>query len=367
MQCPKCGFENIPGRDECLVCSSSMTSKTADESVYPTRAKDRSLWDRISWQFEHRIPETQTQRIADRSNALRSQAAQSARGISSSVTPTFNTWRETLQNIRLNRIRFPRFSLRQWGLVSISVIPGLGHIFALKKNRLGILIILTAIGMLLTAVLSYRTSLADYMIVSVVGLSMYSVWCVYVRFWLDSGDDRSTYQISAGVGLMVLALYLSIYAALVLILSPRYMQVRLMADPFIPRLERGDTTLIRRHTRLKRGDLIYREVHAGALTPGYIVGVPGERIDIAERVYINGVPVGRVIYPEAVNVNKTIVLKKDEYWVTPADNLDWFDTPDILAGFCTVNPSEVLGKVIAIIGPPGRRQVFETDDTSEGR
>lgn len=364
MQCPKCGFENIPGRDECLVCSSSLAAKPADESVYPARAKDRSLWDRISWRMDRQAQVPQVQRLVERSNEMNSQAAKHARGISSGVTPTFNTWRETLRNIRLNRMRFPRFTLLQWGQMGISVIPGLGHIFILKKNSLGALIIIATIAMLMTAVLSYKTSLADYMIFLTVGLSMYSVWCVCVRFWLDSRDDRSVYQISIGVALMVLALYLSIYAALMLIISPRYMFVRLMADPHIPRLERGDTTLIRRHTKINRGDLIYREVHEGALTPGYIVGIPGERIDIGQRVSVNGVPFGRVIFPGTEEISKTVILKKDEYWVTPADNLDWFETPEMLIDFCTVNPSEVLGRVIAITGPPERRQIFNSGDQS---
>ncbi|MHB1455454.1 MAG: S26 family signal peptidase [Armatimonadota bacterium] len=367
MQCPKCGFENIPGREDCLVCSSSMTPEAAEESLYPKRAKDRSLWERITWWLERRNPAPRIQQPADRPNQVRTGEPRSLRGILTGAMPTFDAWGNMRRNIEIRRVRFPRLSIRQIGQLMASAIPGLGHMLVLKNRRRGILILLVTIVMILIAILSYQTGLSNLMVVLIVGLSMYSVWCVYVRFWIDSGDDRNSYQISLGVGLLVLAIYLSTYFTLMMVLSSFYLLVRLQVDPHFPQLADGDTTLVIRHTQLKRGDIIYRIVHGDALTPGQIVGLPGDRIDIGQRVAINGVPMGRVIYPLATGVEKSLILKGDQYWVTPADNLEWFDTPDILAGFCTIHQRDVWGRVIAITGPPERRRRFVRVETSEGR
>lgn len=343
MQCPKCGFENIPGREDCVVCSAGLVARQAAESVHPPRAKDRSIRQRIGWRLQ-----------SDR------RAAAARRRLNDVRPHVPNLGQVADRAVHSFDVAIPRFRARDVWLMFISVVPGLGYV-SVGNGLLGWSILVSAVVSLILAAAAYNTYFADLFVYSVIAMSMFSVWSTIMRLRGHHGGYVRQATFGFGLGLMVVSAYLMTYVILASALRPVVLTVSLGTEPHMAPLAQGDALLLLMHGPLHRGDMVVRIVHGDALTPGPVVGMPGDRIDVLDRIYVNGHAVGRLILPMAARdptETVTRVLARDEYCLLPADNLDWFITPAALADFCIAKRSDIWGRVAAITGPAPRRRLL---------
>jgi hypothetical protein len=339
MQCPSCGFENIPGRESCAVCSMALATGRAGESLLPPRGRDRSFWQKLRWSIG------------------RSPGWMSASGRLRSFRVGMTQTRDTM------RASSPLgwIGLREVGLLLQSVVPGFGHQYVLGDARIGRVLSLSAVIALGAAVLVYRTPLADMLVAGVIMLSMYSVY-VAVDKIMPTGREGARQMNRIAVGLLILATYLGTYWLLVMALYPLAMMVDIQAQPAGRTLVAGDRLLLWRHTTYRRGDIVAGTGVTGMPNAGRILGMPGDCIEARDRVYVNGVPTDIVIpyvpphdqEVPAVSVGE-VTLGKDEYWVMPvveaAGNLQ------TVAETGVVLRADIWGRAVLIMNPPYRRSI----------
>ncbi|MCX6376334.1 MAG: hypothetical protein NTU88_09945 [Armatimonadetes bacterium] len=258
--------------------------------------------------------------------------------------------------------------LRETGLLLLSVVPGFGHRYVLGDARIGRLLSLSAVAALGAAVLAYRTPLADMLVAGVIMLSMYSVY-VAVDKLMPMGREDARQMNRIAVGLLILATYLGTYWLLVVALHPLAMMVDIQAQPAGRTMAVGDRLLLWRHTTYRRGDIVAGTGGTGTPNAGPILGMPGDRIEVRDRVYVKGVPTDIVIPyapphdQEAPAVSGVeVTLGKDEYWIMPvvqvAGNLQ------LVAEAGVVRRADIWGKVVLITNPPARRSIVSR--VSEG-
>lgn len=336
MRCPSCGFENMPGRESCCVCSAALSSGAGTQSVLPPRAKDRSRWERLTWPLTN--------------------------------SPTWAGIRLRVGSTQVRRptIRWPTivpgFSLREAGLALLSVIPGLGHIYVCRIPRMGRLLLLGTLAALAAAVLLYRTPLADALVYGIIVLSMFSVWATVDRLWLQRTETLQRSRQRLGIALMVVAAYLGTYTVARIAVSPVLTVVTITGQLRTEAAARGDVLVIRRTEGLRRGDFVVGgSTWAGenTLIAGPIVGLPGDRVELRERVYVNGVPTS-ILTPAAPNTSYGPVattLGPGQYWVLPTVFWDQYDAGAFLnAGL--IAHSDIWGRAVATIDPPSRRRLM---------
>lgn len=194
MQCPSCGFENVPGNEQCVVCSASLASGHASESVLPPRAKDRSVRQRLSY-------------------ALRAgETALWLKGGLSRLRPSFN-------------IDLPVWEVEAWHIV-ISIVPGVGFILITGRWVPGLAQLAAAAVAVAAAYAFWGTPLATAAMSIALGLSMFSVFLVADRRWGTS--ERGPNAAMRRLGM--LAVIAACYAILNYYLAPFYYIFRLLAS-----------------------------------------------------------------------------------------------------------------------------------------
>ena len=339
MQCPSCGFENIPGRESCAVCSTALAGGRAGESLLPPRGRDRSFWDKLRWSIG-----------------------------------TSPRWMSASGRLRSFRVGMPRagvnirasnpvawLGLREMGLLLLSVIPGFGHLYVRREARLGHSLSLSALAALGAAVLVYKTPAADMLVAGVIVLSMLSVY-VAVDKLMPVGTAEARQMNRVAVGLFILASYLGSYWLAVMALRPVAMMANIQAQPAGRILASGDRLLLWRHTTYRRGDIVAGTGGTGTPNAGPIVGMPGDRIEVRDRVYVNGAPTDIVIPTapardqEATAVSSVeVTLGKDEYWIMPVVHGD--GNLQLVAEAGVVQRADIWGRAVLIMGPPTRRSI----------
>lgn len=339
MQCPSCGFENIPGTERCSVCSTALPGKAGGECLIPPRAKDRSAWERMTWSIT----------------------------TSSSFTGMlrrFQGFRGRLSSIRLRNpgVAAPWLGFRQMGDILLSAIPGMGHIRVLGDARTGLRMFLGSMAAILIAVATYKTPIADILVFSVIAASMYSVYAVVDELRPKRPGERAQYMGRIAIGCFVLATYVMAYWGLRTAINPWMMIVRVINQPPTNIVMRGDSLLLRRHQTIRRGDIAvgiaYWQRH-GMPALGPVIGVPGDKIAIGQDVYVNGIPAG---IPLSFTQPYELTLRADEYWIMPIIRMaNRLAAPDLmLAGI--VRGTDIWGKGIAIMGPPWHRRLLTPNE-----
>jgi len=336
MQCPSCGFENIPGSEQCCVCSALLSSRQSGETVFPPRARDRSFWQRVRWSLTTSAGFT---RAVGRLQALR----------------------RSLSNVefrrRLSAAR-PQVNLHEIGLLLLSVIPGLGHVYVVGDVRRGRRILLGSLGALVLAMVAYRTILADVLVYGIIALSMFCVFVVADRLREIRGEEAQFVR-RVGIALLVLAVYLGSYVLLRSALSSRMMVVRIEAEPWSEVVSAGDSLLLTRHDIYRRGDIVagagYWQ-HYQVPNVGPIIGVPGDRIEVADRVYVNGMPTGARPRHVESSPSAEVTLAEDEYWLMPGLNINQVVNREMVASAGVIQDYNVWGRAVAVVGPPGHRR-----------
>lgn len=206
MQCPNCGFENIPGRTVCGVCSTSLVKPPERESVIPDRARDRTLGQSIRWSiertFRRRVPE-----------------------------PT--DLPHLLPPMQAARQLIPRCLA-----VLVSIVPGLGFVWSGSWKPAA----WSALGAVVCAVLGvlyFKTRALDLAALSIAALSVMSIIACMEWAFPPTGDASARMHRRVGRGLMAVSAltvvlmvgFLAPFSHLSLFYVPRDLpEVRLSAD-----------------------------------------------------------------------------------------------------------------------------------------
>src|ERR1700722_2874375 len=126
MQCPSCGFENMPGNEGCARCGTSLTLATAILDVNPPRASEFSKRVRRS------IPQ-----FLRANSVLRHLGRGAAERASSAVL---------------------RVKPKHWALIWRSIIPGWAHYYDHQERR-GRMFLSAYLSLILSGILMYGTTL----------------------------------------------------------------------------------------------------------------------------------------------------------------------------------------------------------------
>ncbi len=337
MECPSCGFQNMPGRTECASCSAALSAGSQLRSVVPPRAKDRSFGQRIQWS------------LASTPGVVR--AGQWIDGLRLRLGMGLGAWAWVTPQALC--------------LIIQSVVPGFGHTFMLRRRAAGVGMFAIGLVSLVLAAVLYRTYIADFLAAGVTLLSMVSVVATVDTLRGGSRDPERRLYSLLGITLLVAGMYAGCYAALSVTL---FRTVTVVAH--VPRttIRRGDALLIWSHGSIGAGDIAVGVTHfnnTAAPAIGRLIAEPGDTVAIGDRLYVNGnprpawlPPLGQQYgaprrYSMAEYAERR--LKADEFWIVP--NLNLVPSPQALLQAGTIRRSEIWGRVVAIVGPPARRAV----------
>lgn len=314
-----------------MVCSASLNGRRAGETVYPPRARDRSLWQRWLWSV---TSSPRLESLKRRNHAF---------------------WTGVAGGVRW-------LGIREMGLLLLSVIPGLGHIAVLGQLRRGLLLFFGTVAAVVLGVFLYRTPVLDCLAYLILLASMWSVYLAVNRLRPSATGQLAMSLERVGIALLIVALYLGSYIALRYAVRPWYITVRVLADaPIAGTVSAGDSLLIRRDAIIRRGDLVIATCRLGRLSASTIspvVGMPGDTIEVGPVIKVNGVPTGFTGWSRRVDgFYPAVTLGKDQYWVMPNLTANTND-PDVMATAGTVSQSDVWGRAIAVIGPPSHRRLL---------
>jgi len=322
MQCPSCGFENAPGLERCGICSTPLTAKREPTAVYPPRARERSISQKILWTLQN--------------------------------DPHWVTIRRTLDRIPIKRERVVG-GLRNAGRLLASVVPGFGHLLFLKRPAIGAGMLITSGVAVALAVLCYQSFLADLLACWVIALSIASVSTTANRIWA-AGQSAAARMRRLAIPLLVFAAYLGGYVFLRAALQSVVSLARMAGPMHMGIVLREDNLLLWNLGELRRGDVIVAEAnyHGGSVASlGIIIGLPGEAVHYIGGFYIHGRParVGLPIAePPAYIQGSARQLQPDEYWV-------WLEGGGPRRSWTVVvRRRDIRGRAVAIIGPPGHRR-----------
>lgn len=337
MQCPSCGFENIPGIEKCCACSTALASERSPENLHPPRARDRSMRQWLTWIAKER--------------ACRS-------GIVERVSGGYSSTSRYWENFRT--ADFPRLpSFRNLMSVLISVVPGLGHICIFDDARTGFRLLIGTLAALGFAALLYKTPISNLLLYCALGLSMFSVYSTVDRLFPIVRENARLMSRVATV-LFIIASYLGLHFLLTLALRPVGMMVDVEEQPLGSILSSGDSVLLLREESYHHGDIIAGNY--GAFGP--VIGMPGDRIMLSDRVYVNGVPTGTLIPFVANAENATsstaeFTLAADEYWVMPV--VEHVGNIGMLVEAGQMRGNAVWGRAAVVVNPPAHRRLLGTE------
>jgi hypothetical protein len=174
MQCPSCGFENIPGAEQCAACSTALACKGGAQSVLPPRARDRTIRQSIRYR-------THADELAPRLKSV------------------FFACSERL-------VIHPACEPAWWHVV-LCVIPGVGHTIALGKAAIGAAQLLIACVAVFVAVSLPSTVEGGVAASVVVMLSVFSVFVYVDNFWGPKGKGVGAWALRVVLLLAILACY----------------------------------------------------------------------------------------------------------------------------------------------------------------
>jgi hypothetical protein len=266
MQCVNCGFENIPGMQQCVRCQSSLALGTVE--VIPPRAgryrsasRWRRLWNWMDWSVRH--------------------------------------WPEHVPRWR------PRLNLLEhvpWEAVALSaLLPGLGQI-RYGTRWTGWTLLTAWLACLVPAVAFYGTEVSPLLFGGAMSVHAAAILALMGADLAEKGLlGRMVYGavVFAGIGLLV-------YWPLQWLGGQFYTPLHVAGIQAQLGVHHGDVVWYqgpwRRSWTFQRGDIVLYTINGGAVAGhayignGYgldrILGVPGDRVTLRKNeVLVNGLPV----------------------------------------------------------------------------
>jgi hypothetical protein len=341
MQCPSCGFQNLPGLERCARCLSQLVLDHID--VHPYRASDR--WAR--WR------------------AWRTQ------GPARWLEPLRWLLRRLGGLVTVQRGPVPDMA-RRLPSALLSVVPGLG-LAACGRWRLGCILL----GICLAALLGFVVFMGSWIGVLFMGL-VFGVHSYAIQRCLIQRGDYVPRGMAISIGLLIfLLLYLAVYPAAGWVVNGVVRFEPLVGDLREGRLRQGDVLMVRgrwlRPPRYQPGDLVsYRipEMRGqGWITRegasiDRVLGAPGDHVVIRNGgLIVNGKPmlggvrpVGGLPLPD----NYEATVPADAYFILPSLPAlgghygQGAPVSAMIRAVSIVPYRDIRGRVIMIVGPPWR-------------
>lgn len=322
----------MPGHDKCCVCEHELESKESGERLYPVRASERPFWSRIWW----RIRETGFLMRYDQARA----------------------------GIRYTGARIG-FAELLWLLAS--AVPGVGHIYILKRRRIGLYMLCGTILAAVLAVLFYRSPISNLLGLGIVTASVISVFSVLYKYLDDYWSARDRKVNAASVAMIVFSFYALSYFLLVMAFYNSVFAVNVNIPVYIPEVSDGDRILVIREDGYGLGDAVVGSIEYNereVLALGCVLGVSGDIIELKDGLYVNGkraaiqaVPVNYDVssYVEGqAAIRHVLWVGEDELWVPPSPG--WIvGNPDNWLDAGRIKVDAVRGRAAAVIEPPEHR------------
>jgi len=369
MRCPECGLENMPRVERCLRCGRGLRGDLAPWSeVIPPRREDRG------------------RRAVQAGLAYSRQAiAQTRRAIRRGRSGLARYWNLFWYHVDTSReeVVAPR-SPTLAGLLSI--IPGLGHVYARNYARALQLFALFAAGVG-AFILTLHLLVSDILLYGLVGLQAAAMGLAADEVRRQSGQPPNPQQ-RLGAMLLTLGLVSGIYTtawlAIARVYRPMVLNYSIVSTRALPTGD-GSTRLVAQEFALLRGDRFLVDARASTirhLKPGdtiffrtadmgemisvqRIVAGPNDVLTSANGlIRRNGRPLSRDETPYApaaggaFKVPPRFFVHEDAYAVGPY----WYILGDHAAAqhptLTSVPRRLIMGKAIAIYNPPARRRLL---------
>ncbi|MCE5321697.1 hypothetical protein LLG46_00110 [bacterium] len=258
---------------------------------------------------------------------------------------------------------------KTFGLILLSAVPGIAHIYIVGRKLTGLQLLTISMVLVVLTVTFIRSSVSGWFMYCLLALSMFSMSAAICTLRPGRRDISNRSYVWIGIGLIVFCLYCGNYWVLRIAAAPFMRVMTVVAEPYSTDLKRGDTLLLWSAGNMKRGDTVvglvrWNDYHV--LSIGQLVGSPGDRIEIGSKVRVNGQiahvrlpPIagahGEALAPSSYN-KCAKALAKNEYWIVP--NFNYAPSVRDILDAGTISRSNILGRVIAITGPPEHRKII---------
>jgi len=344
MQCPSCGFQNLPGLDRCARCLSLLALDNVD--VQPYRASDRWAWWR-GWRAWRA-------RAWGRWVDLRCRFFQRLRGVvpvQPGVVPDM---------------------ARHLPLALLSIVPGLGLIVS-GRRRLGLMLL----GICLLGLVVFVMFMGSWIGILAMGL-VFGVHSYAIQRCLIQQGDYVRRGTAICTGLLIfIVLYAALYPAAGWLINGVVRFEPLIGNLREGKLQGGDVLMVKGRwwhpPRYQAGDLVsYRipEMHGeGWVTRGgasidRVLAVAGDHVVIKEgEMSVNGKrlpddvgPVEDVPLPDSY----AVTVPADAYLILPSlpriggHYRAGVQDAAMVRALSIVHHQDIRGRVIMIVGPPWR-------------
>jgi signal peptidase I len=335
MKCPECGYHTLPGVSECPRCGPGRRAVegAAVEALYPPRARDRTLRDRL--------PTVDVPQVRD-----------GLRGLLAAHGGAALDWRG---------------AAGAWGISAAAMVPGLGQALD-RRPAAALRFFLGAVGLVGLAAVTIRHPVSNLFLGLPLLLVLASVFEAALHAFPGAGGDSEAEGLRAlRLGFLSLALVFFTVAGTGLVLS-RWLELwTINTDQAAPALMRGDRILVRRLERpvseLRRGDVVL--VADPEFAPEFggrfierVLGLPGDRIESDGReLRVNS----RVLPPEErplswtrfpMACSTTVPAGVVALWTNAQPEVPSPQTTPVLL----LPPDRIPGRAVLIYGPAGRRR-----------
>lgn len=321
MKCLNCGFRNLPDAKVCGACGADLAMPTASASFYPPRA----------WGRRFRQPHPEMEMARDRWwRRLPFRRPD--------TTPT-ETLHQKAEQRRLRWLMFRTALQSLWG-----IIPGLG-LLRERRTAEGWRLLAASFICLAIAALCWFNSLSNIALLTIVGLSVYSVGATFFAAWQRNNLPALSPTQKFGIWSIIVSLFLWAYFLGIAALRP------IGGTAVVPFTVNGDE-VVQAGNRLLYSHLPH---HLSDLKPGDYVLVDTSDARTLEQVgfwHYGGI----VIRFGAITVGRLETIRKS------AVGTDLQVAIPLLIGGQTawervILPADsVRGKIIAILNPPPRRR-----------
>lgn len=327
MQCPSCGFQNLPGLPRCARCLSYLDLDNVD--VHPYRASDR--WARLrEWR----------------------------------INGFFAPLRSTIRRIN-DSMRARMGSDYRFLLVLLSLVPGLGMIVS-GQRRFGAILLIACTILLLGYVAFMATTTGVVLLAMLYGVHSYAI-----QKCLITPEDFVSYRRAMAYGLATfVALFLLVYPAARWVVHG-FVQFEPLGGQFnSDHVQTGDVLMVTGRwlspAHYQVGDVVSYRIPATTGRGWYIregfyidriLATPGDHLVIREdAIMLNERPLSADAKPLGIFAfafGQDTLLPADAYLILPS--LAMVRAYDRAIEAVSIVPAEnIRGRVIMIVGPPWR-------------